>query len=159
MTKKSERRAAEMEVIEAATAFIRNKCPFIALQIAVWDYEKIGLEQPGVATIPKDGPDMSIQAGESLKDLGKLARQVFDEIVVVSSFPTGYSFPETTVGGMTVDQIEQTINRSHQSVSARVNELRNKGWIVDSGRKRLTRSRRSAIIWVPSQASRGRSIA
>ena len=119
-------------------------------------YLELGLDKPGEAQIPNDGPETSILAGQSLSKLGKLARQCFDEIFVVSGFGLKSPF---NWGGLTVDQLEQTLNRSHQSVSARVNELRNKGWIVDSGRKRPTRTGRSAIIWVPSQASRGRRIA
>jgi hypothetical protein len=35
-------------------------------------------------------------------------------------------------------------------VSARVNDLMKKGWIVDSGIRRKTGSGRSAIVWRPS---------
>ena len=161
MTTKSARRAAEMAVIDAAIADHKygdyiEPPPYAEkdeyadrLYAACRAYLELEFEKTGEAQIPNDGPDTSIQAGQSLKNLGKLAQQVYDEIAVAS--PSRYPADR---GGLTVDQTEQILNRSHQSVSARVNELRNKGWIVDSGRKRLTRSRRSAIIWVPSAAGR-----
>jgi transposase len=50
--------------------------------------------------------------------------------------------------GMTCDEIEQILDMRHQTISARVNELRNGGWIVDSGIRRPTRSNRNAVVWV-----------
>ena len=73
--------------------------------------------------------------------VGKLAKLCFDEI--------GAVYRNDGVG-LTVDALEQILNRSHQSVSARVNELRNKGWVTDSGIRRATRSGRSAIVWTPT---------
>jgi hypothetical protein len=55
--------------------------------------------------------------------------------------------------GLTTDELEQIIDGSHQSVSPRVTELRNEGWIRDSGRKRKTRSGRSAIVWTATNAA------
>ena len=53
--------------------------------------------------------------------------------------------------GLTVDQLEQDLKMRHQSCSARVNQLRDEGWIVDSGQRMETRSGRAAIVWKPSQ--------
>ena len=50
-------------------------------------------------------------------------------------------------GGMTADAIEAELGMSHQTVSARVNELARLGQIHDSGRRRPTRSGRNAIVW------------
>lgn len=51
-------------------------------------------------------------------------------------------------GGLTCDQVEAQMGGKHQTVSARVYELKNKGLIMDSGRRRLTRSGRKAVVWV-----------
>jgi hypothetical protein len=50
--------------------------------------------------------------------------------------------------GRTCDEIETQLGLRHQTISARVTELRNLGWIVDCGRRRLTRSNRNAAVWV-----------
>jgi hypothetical protein len=50
--------------------------------------------------------------------------------------------------GLTCDEAEQILNRSHQSVSATFNSLKNDEWIVDSGERRLTRYANRAIVWV-----------
>lgn len=49
--------------------------------------------------------------------------------------------------GATVDEAEIASGWSHQTTSARVNELMNGGWIVDSGQKRRTRNRTPATVW------------
>lgn len=54
--------------------------------------------------------------------------------------------------GKTVDELEVATGRSHQSISARVNELENwkpKPLIERRASKRKTRSGRSAWIFVP----------
>ena len=50
--------------------------------------------------------------------------------------------------GLTTDEIERILARSHQTVSARVKELRNDGLVVDSGSRRRTRFGRRAAVWV-----------
>jgi len=50
--------------------------------------------------------------------------------------------------GATVDELEKKLHLSHQSCSPRVLELRQKGLVVDSGKRRLTRSGRRARVWV-----------
>lgn len=54
------------------------------------------------------------------------------------------------MGRHTVDELVVALDRPHQSVSARVNELRDNGWIEDSGVTRLTRSGLNAIVWILS---------
>jgi hypothetical protein len=49
--------------------------------------------------------------------------------------------------GATCDELEQAMDLSHQTASARLREMALKGTIVDSGKKRLTRSGRAAIVW------------
>ena len=53
----------------------------------------------------------------------------------------------TVDAGATVDWLVWYLDRPHQSVSARVNELRDNGWIEDSGYTRPTRSGLDAIVW------------
>jgi hypothetical protein len=50
--------------------------------------------------------------------------------------------------GRTCDEVEEMLAMSHQTASARVNELAKLALIVDSGRKRKTRSGRGATVWV-----------
>jgi len=93
-------------------------------------------------TVSNNTTDTSTAAAASVADtVGKLAGECFDEIAVIA-YNGGV--------GLTVDQIEQILKRTHQSVSARVNGLRDKGWVVDSGIKRPTRSGRKAIVWAPT---------
>lgn len=61
--------------------------------------------------------------------------------------------PTAAGGGATTDELVARLG-PHESVSGRVTELANAGWIVDSGVKRRTRKGRDAIVWVPSPAAR-----
>lgn len=56
--------------------------------------------------------------------------------------------------GMTDDEVEEATGWRHQTVSARRRELVLLGLLVDSGRRRLTRSGRGATVWVPREAER-----
>jgi hypothetical protein len=56
--------------------------------------------------------------------------------------------------GRTADELIVELDRGHATVSARVNELANAGWIVDSGIRRKTRSGRDAVVWVASDAAK-----
>ena len=152
MTTRSTRRAAEMAVIDTACGMAN--APFYSDQQAhmnrlrnvVKEYEALGLDTTSQPAFSHNSTDTSAEAGASMNDhVGKLARECFDEIAAVYN---------NRGIGLTVDALEQTLNRSHQSVSARVNELRNKGWLVDSGRKRTTRSGRKAIVWSPSEQAK-----
>jgi predicted transcriptional regulator len=49
--------------------------------------------------------------------------------------------------GMTCDEVEVLTGISHQSASARINELMKSDSIQDSGERRHTRSGRKAIVW------------
>lgn len=50
--------------------------------------------------------------------------------------------------GMTCDEIEAESGLTHQTASARVNELMRLGAIVDSKMRRKTRSHRNAAVWL-----------
>ena len=151
MTERSTRRAAEMAVIDAAHAYI-NHYRFSPhgdddLAAAVRAHESLGLDDTAQPAFSHNSTDTSAAAGTSMiEHVGQLARQCFDEIAII--------YRNDGVG-LTVDQLEQLLNRSHQSVSARVNELRNKGWLRDSGVRRTTRSGRKAIVWMPTVQALG----
>ncbi len=49
--------------------------------------------------------------------------------------------------GTTCDKLEQVLNMSHQTTSARINDLVRLGKVVDSGRREKTRTGRLAICW------------
>lgn len=50
--------------------------------------------------------------------------------------------------GATCDEVEAALGMRHQTASARIRELALSGAISDSGKRRLTRSRRGAVVWV-----------
>ena len=50
--------------------------------------------------------------------------------------------------GATCDEIEVALGLRHQTASARIRELVQKGNLMDSGKIRVTRARRSAVVWV-----------
>jgi hypothetical protein len=52
------------------------------------------------------------------------------------------------LAGLTCDEVEQRLSMTHQTASARVHELAKLEAIVDSGRKRKTRSGRGAVVWI-----------
>lgn len=148
MTTRSTRRAAEVTIIDAAYAYTEAEAYLplthpdmvtyvLRLGRAVKAHEALGLELPDRAAFSNNSTDTSAAAGASLKNIAGMARTCFDEIVLA--------------GGLTVDQLTIMLNGKHQSISARVNQLRNSGWVVDSGIKRLTRSKRTAIVWRPSE--------
>jgi hypothetical protein len=149
MTATSTRRAAEVAVIDAAHAYVvdpQGPGTYRRLLTAVEGHDALGLDTTSQPAFSNNSTDTSAEAGASMfTHVGKLARQCFDEIASV--------YRNDGVG-MTVDALEQVLNRSHQSVSARVNELRNKGWLTDSGVRRKTRSGRPAIVWSPTEQAK-----
>lgn len=54
--------------------------------------------------------------------------------------------------GVTCDELEQLLDYSHQTTSARIRELCMKGLIIDSGERAQTRSGRSARLYVVKPA-------
>ena len=50
--------------------------------------------------------------------------------------------------GATCDEIEVALGLRHQTASARIRELVQKGNLMDSGKIRVTRARRNAVVWV-----------
>ncbi len=151
MTEKSTRRAAEMKIIDAAyrwyNSYINDLGGYahriIELQHAVADHIALGLYMPDQPAYSNNSTDTSAAAPV----LGKIAgdaRKCFDEIAI--RYQNGAI-------GLTADQVSVCTGLPHQTASARINGLRNSGWIIDSHVKRLTRSNRQAIVWKPTQAA------
>lgn len=53
------------------------------------------------------------------------------------------------VHGVTCDEIEEALGFRHQTASARLKELKDMKALVDSGRRRPTRSGRRAAVLIP----------
>ncbi len=88
-------------------------------------------DPPSVSTSPT-----SVAAAESVKpDAGRLRGLVLGAI------------RKAGVAGLTCDECEVQLDMRHQTCSARFRELAKAGVIVDSGRKRETRSGRKAVVW------------
>lgn len=82
-------------------------------------------------------PETSELAGlQARLQAGTRRRQVFD--CIARSMSTG----------MTDDEIERMMGKSHQTISATRNTLMNDGLIVDSGQRRRTQFGNQAIVWV-----------
>jgi predicted transcriptional regulator len=81
------------------------------------------------------GSDTSRDAAESMRPH---VSHIEGEIMVILR----------ALGGCTCDEIEAETNLAHQTASARLKGLRDKGLIKFSGAKRPTRSGRAAMVYV-----------
>lgn len=78
--------------------------------------------------------DTSVAAGLSMVGrTGPIAKFIYGRIAFME--------------GCTCDEIEQDLGLSHQTASARINELMGLSLITDRGQRRPTRSGRKAIVW------------
>jgi hypothetical protein len=92
-------------------------------------------EQPGYVRLS----DTSRAAAESIKpDAAVIRRRVLQAI---------YAAPN----GATCDEVEQWLDLTHQTASARCAELKAQGKVKDSGARRRTRSGRLAAVLVASE--------
>jgi hypothetical protein len=161
MSARSDRRNAELAVIDAAIAVDRCRRGRRGDPNFIYDFENYlgdltdavalyaihGLAEPSRTRTVLSAPETSHEAGEWMKRFALTdACTVFRHIYYAWY---GRKFR----GGLTCDEVEQALDRTHQSMSARVNELRDTGWIIDSGTRRKTRSGRAAIVWTPTQAA------
>lgn len=90
----------------------------------------------GDPPVRSNAPDTSHEAAESMKPHhSRLANDCLAYIKLE--------------GDATCWEIEQALEMSHQTASARLWELRRAGVIQDTGRRRKTGSGRSAIVWGP----------
>jgi len=106
-------------------------------QAVVDDYDRQTVLFPECRSLPyAKGSDTSREAAESMKPVaGDLRERVYRRI------------KESDTDGITCDALEVALGLSHQTCSARVNELRNAGRIVDSGLRKRTRSGRKAVVY------------
>lgn len=95
-------------------------------------------------TMPHNGTDTSIAAAEShTPENAKNLRAKVYAFIALRSVAGGIG-----QRGATSDEAEAVLKLSHQTCSARFNELRNAGLIVDSGDRRATRSGRKAAVYI-----------
>jgi hypothetical protein len=145
------RRTAERAVIEAAKRVSAKHShthwwdEVKALDQAVEALEALDLE-PATAVRTKGLPLATSEAAAAY-----MSKRVHD--VVGEVFGQILSVCRQGAFGLTTDAVEQRLRRSHQSVSPRVTELRDQGWITDSGQKRKTRYGQDAVVWTPTPAA------
>ena len=90
------------------------------------------------------GSDTSYAAAQSIvSDLPRLEGVVLDCI------------RQSQTHGRTDDEIEVVTGLSHQCASARRRGLVLKGRVIDSGRRRVTRSGRTAAVWAAARGTDG----
>ena len=95
--------------------------------------EQSAFDWPGVPFVV--GSDTSAEAAEMLRpSAATLRAEVFRAI--------------SNSLGLTCDELEVCLDMRHQTCSARVCELHQRGMIVDTGRRRPTRSGRPAAVYV-----------
>jgi hypothetical protein len=143
MTLNSERRKAELAVIDASRAWVAGVGRLSEIEDTITALDMLPMELAVTGARPSSlSPETSWDAYWSMKShLGNDSKLVLDAITL--AFQRGST-------GLTTEQVCNRLDRKHQSISARVNELRDKGWIKDSGEKRRTTSGRWAIVWSPS---------
>lgn len=120
--------------------------------MAIDEYSNHELAEPSKTRTNLISPETAHEAEGwakkfALTDAGEVFRQIYYAWRRWSRHPIEPVDNE----GLTSDEIEADLERTHQSISARVNALKNAGWLVDSGQRRATRSGRQAIVWTPSQ--------
>jgi hypothetical protein len=103
--------------------------------------EKKVLDRGPEAPLPYvKGSDTSQDAADSMREhADRLRREVYNYIA------------DTMLEGLTCDEVEDLMSERHQTISARVNELRDGGLIVDTGARRRTRSNRKAAVYVATK--------
>lgn len=154
MSIRTERRAAELAVIEAARyiAYVAPQTGALStdgkgISTLVGAYralEALPLPVPNRARANKGAPVTAQQAAAWFNGerAANLAGEVFKVIWHDHLHPHRY--------GSTTEEIEHRLGGKHQTISPRVNELAETGWICESGRKRKNASGRMAIVWTPT---------
>jgi hypothetical protein len=141
MTTRSERRAAELHVIEVARSAVRSwNVAYLADALA--DLDALGLETPGRARANKGAPVTAKQAAVWMN--GEKSKSLCSKIVRLLS---------QYISGLTTEEIEVLLSGKHQSISPRITDLRDTGWLRDSEFRRKTKSGGDAIVWKLSYAA------
>ena len=141
------RRDLEQDVLAAAELCVdTGGTKMMGLIRAVKALRRHDLEMPDGALVGSDHPVTSKQAAEWMaKQHPDLCAKVFREI--------WHAYQYAGLGGLTTDHVQQRMDGNHQSISPRITQLRDEGWIRDSGERRKTRSGRAATVWQPTPAA------
>jgi hypothetical protein len=59
-----------------------------------------------------------------------------------------YNIIKDTPNGLTADETRRLISLPFNSVAARICDLAAEGWLIDSGRRRITSTGSTATVWV-----------
>lgn len=153
MTTRSKRRRAELAVIEAAravrhepldaNAVLVNQLAAGRLAGALKYLDSLGLEPPSDVRANRAAPLTSHQAAAWMKD-DRRAMSVAARIVQRLMIHPG----------RTVEQLCHDLQGKHQTISARVNELRDTGWITADGTNRTTSGRMAECYYVTAEGRR-----
>lgn len=137
MSNATERRRLEQAVITAARDFVaaREWTPAVTTPIRAAIQSLDALELGPTDRTKSRGVECTSEMAAAFMH-GRKAREL-----------SGHILRRLLRGAYTVDELVDALGRRHQSVSARVNELRDNGWIKDSGKTRPTRSGVEAIVW------------
>lgn len=111
-----------------------------ALRETWGEFDQLRRDLDGQA--PHANRDTSVNA--SLPRKGYTRRRLLDLLVAHQ-----HQFHD----GLTCHELEARTGGTHQNVSPQVNYLETAGWIRNSGRTRLTPSKREAIVWEPTEAA------
>jgi hypothetical protein len=143
----TKRRNAERAVIDCAKAYVDTPQHAVnyhvyrdSLTRAVHTLRALELEAPGETRTSKVAPVTSQMAAAYMhgaraeSQAGWILRALYNR-------------------RFTTDELVTASGRPHQSISARVNELRDGGWICDSGDTRKTRSGQEATVWMLTPAA------
>lgn len=139
---------AQAAVNEAVAALVDDLHPDdapawlpVAMIVEAWrEFDQLRRDLDG--DMPHANRDTSVNA--SLPKRGYTRRRILDLLVA-----HWYQFHD----GLICHEIEARLNGTHQNVSPQVNYLETAGWIKNSGRTRLTPSKREAIVWEPTEAA------
>ncbi|MFP5328876.1 MAG: hypothetical protein ACLGHC_01895 [Alphaproteobacteria bacterium] len=90
------------------------------------------------------GVDTSIDAAESVAPkLGRLQKLTLEAI------------KSRGAQGLTADEAAEVLEQDRYSIQPRTSELRRKGQIIDSGKRRRNATGKSAIVWVAREFEQG----
>lgn len=86
-----------------------------------------------------------------MDQMQETSRQAYDSIQVELPQLEGRVYESIWLAGqsgLTCHEVEHRTGLAHQTASARIRDLREKGHLRDSGKRRPTGSGRAAIVWV-----------
>ena len=150
MSRHREMKNAQARVNEAVARLVQHAEAFggygpIACSLVDEWHEFDQLRRDFDGDAPASARDTSIAAAKTNLPLKGSMRRTIVQTVVAHHCEYGV--------GMTCDELEARLRRTHQSVSSGVNGVEAGGWIRDSGQRKKTRSGVKAIVWEPTEAA------